>query len=184
MNWIKKIPVLNKSQAISHFQFVKVPLSLIVFSSLLPFVLSLEFQSFSFAISFFHRHFLFLCCPVRLFNMLSFYSVLLRLCDVMPLPLYAFFPSPCGAALHSMPCSFTCATVFRCRRFITEPCFSWACAQKQCVLGWAWHCSLFCRSKAKGCVTTAYMPFSEWTEEVNSIKDTPLWWTEGMYIDL
>lgn len=59
------------------------------------------------------------------------------------------------ALLHPMPCSFTCSTIFRCRWFITQLCFSRACAQKLCVRGWAWYCSLICRSKAKGWVITA-----------------------------
>lgn len=45
------------------------------------------------------------------------------------------------------------ATVFRCRCFITQPCFKWACAQKQC--GWAWHRSLISCSQTKGWVMHA-----------------------------
>lgn len=68
------------------------------------------------------------------------------------------------ALLRSMPCSFTCSTIFRCRWFITQPCFSRACAQKLCVRGWAWYCSLICRSKAKGWVITACKPPSDSAE--------------------
>ncbi len=42
------------------------------------------------------------------------------------------------------------ATVFRCRCFITQPCFTWACAQKQCDR--PWHRSLISCSQTKGWV--------------------------------
>lgn len=93
-----------------------------------------------------------LTCPFASFNFKF----------LTPLPLYASFLSLCdGPPLHSMPCSFTCLAVFRCRWFITQPCFSRACAQKQCVRGWAWYCYLICRSKAKGWVIPACMPPSD-----------------------
>lgn len=42
------------------------------------------------------------------------------------------------------------ATVFRCRCFITQPCFTWACAQKQCDR--PWHRSIISCSQTKGWV--------------------------------
>lgn len=67
------------------------------------------------------------------------------------------------APLPLMPWSFTCSTIFRLRWFITQPCFSWACAQKLCVRGWAWYRSLICRSQAKGWVITACKPLLDRT---------------------
>lgn len=81
-----------------------------------------------------------------------------------------FFLSVRGAPPPPMPCSLTCSTIFRLRWFITQPCFSWACAQKLCVRGWAWYCSLICRSQAKGWVITACKPPLDRTEGGCKIK--------------
>lgn len=86
-------------------------------------------------------------------NMLSFCHFLLHLLDsIASMPSFFF---SAVASLHSMSCLFTCSTVFRCRWFIMQPCFSRTCAQKQCVRGWAWYCSLISRSEAKGWVITS-----------------------------
>lgn len=57
------------------------------------------------------------------------------------------------------------ATLFRYRWFITQPCFTWACAQKQCDQGW--HCSLISCSQTKGWV----MHVLSWEHLGDSLRD-------------
>lgn len=60
----------------------------------------------------------------------------------------------CLGLLHFIALFMAHLPFFRCRWFISQPCFSWTCAQKLCVCGWAWYCSLISRFKAKGWVIT------------------------------
>lgn len=85
---------------------------------------------------------------------LSFFASFLFHTSLTALPHCAFFLSLCGGpSSRSMPL-FVC--LLCCRWFIiTPPCFSRACAQKQCVRGRAWYRSLISRSEAKGWVITA-----------------------------
>lgn len=88
-------------------------------------------------------------------------SLLLFLCMVcfltcsLYLPVHTTLLFSVRVSLHSFPVFCLPTTVFRCRWFfITQPCFfSRACAQKQCVRGWAWFCTLISCSQAKGWVT-------------------------------
>lgn len=71
------------------------------------------------------------------------------------LPVHATLLFSVRVSLHSFPVFCLPTTVFRRRWFfITQPCFfSRAGAQKQCVRGWAWFCTLISCSQAKGWVT-------------------------------
>ena len=65
--------------------------------------------------------------------------------------LLSFTPvSPVMVSLHSVAC--LPAAVFCCRWSLSQPCFSWACAQKQHFHGGAWYRSFLSRSQAKGWV--------------------------------